>query len=67
MSKAKVYYKQKASTLQSTQEVYNKCLKALKKKRGTTKKLCPPQEEPDQSTKSTTKEGPESKYNLDQA
>ena len=65
MSKAKVYYKQKKKdkiAFQSTREVYNKCLKAQKNDEDK-QKLHPPQQEPTQSTKSTTEEGPENKNN----
>ena len=65
LSKAKVYYKQKKKdkiAFQSTREVYNKCLKAQKNDEDK-QKLHPPQQEPTQSTKSTTEEGPENKNN----
>ena len=42
-------------------------LKSANKRRGTNKKLYPPQQEPSQSTKSTTEEGPKFKNNLAQS
>ena len=65
MSEAKVYYKQRRqnNVPKYMGGVYNKCLKAQKRKR-TKQKLRRPQKK---STKSTAEEGPKNKNNLDQS
>lgn len=69
MSKAREFYKQEIPTkdLKVHKKYITKASRLLQQKREKTKKQCPPQYEPNQSTKSITDRGPKAKTKLDQA